>query len=114
MFTRKTRLALSFLRRRASLNNNSDVLSRSSSINEAACAAADAAPFVGADAVLETDVVFWLNKLHAEREAFVEDCVEIKNLRRVPRHRRDACSMAWRYWFLAAQPSQEGRVIAEK
>ena len=29
--------------------------SRSSSINAAACAAADAAPFVGADAVLETD-----------------------------------------------------------
>ena len=29
--------------------------SRSSSINDAACAAADAAPFVGADAVLETD-----------------------------------------------------------
>ena len=49
-------------------------------------------------------------------------CVEIRILRRVraessrrpPRHRRDACSMAWRYRFLAARPSQVGRVIAEK
>ena len=36
------------------LNNNSDVLSRSSSINDAACAAADVAPS-STDAVLETD-----------------------------------------------------------
>ena len=28
------------------------------------------------------------------------------------RHRRDACSMAWRCRFLAARPSQDGRVIA--
>ena len=49
-------------------------------------------------------------------------CVEIKILRRVraessrrpPRHRRDACSMAWRCRFLAARPSQDGRVVAEK
>ena len=47
-------------------------------------------------------------------------CVEIKILRRVqssrrpPRHRRDACSMAWRCRFLTARPSQDGRVIAEK
>ena len=49
-------------------------------------------------------------------------CVEIKILRRVraessrrpPRHRCDACSMAWRCRFLAARPSQDGRVIAEK
>ena len=42
-------------------------------------------------------------------------CVEIKILRRVPpRHRRDACSMAWRCRFLAARPSQDGRLIAEK
>ena len=49
-------------------------------------------------------------------------CVEIKLLRRVraesprrpPRHRRDACLMAWRCRFLAARPSQYGRVIAEK
>ena len=49
-------------------------------------------------------------------------CVEIKILRRVraelsrrpPRHRRDVCSMAWRCRFLAARPSQDGRVIAEK
>ena len=41
-------------------------------------------------------------------------CVEIKILRRVraessrrpPRHRRDACSMAWRCRFLAARPSR--------
>ena len=45
-------------------------------------------------------------------KAMVEACVEIKILRRV--HRRDACSMAWRCRFLAARPSQEGRVIAEK
>ena len=49
-------------------------------------------------------------------------CVEIKILRRgraessrrPPRHRRDACSMAWRGRFLTARPSQDGRVIAEK
>ena len=52
----------------------------------------------------------------------VDDCVEIKVLRRVrakssrrpPRHRRDACSIAWRCRLLAARPSQVGRVIAEK
>ena len=49
-------------------------------------------------------------------------CVEIKILRRVraessrrpARHRRDARSMAWRCRFLAARPSQDSRVIAEK
>ena len=54
--------------------------------------------------------------------AYVLDCVEIKILRRVhaessrrpPRHRRDACSMAWRCRFLTARPSQDGSVIAEK
>ena len=52
----------------------------------------------------------------------VAACVEIKILRRVraessrrpPRHRHDACSMAWRCRFLAARPSQDGSVIAEK
>ena len=44
----------------------------------------------------------------------VATCVEIKILRRVPRHRRDACSIAWRCRFLAARPSQVGRAIAEK
>ena len=52
----------------------------------------------------------------------VAHCVEIKILRRVraessrrpPRRRRDACSMAWRCRFLAARPSQDARVIAEK
>jgi hypothetical protein len=47
-------------------------------------------------------------------------CVEIKFFRRVllnrraPRHRRDACSMAWRGGSLTARRSQQGRVIAEK
>ena len=49
-------------------------------------------------------------------------CVEIKILRRVraessrrpPRHRRDACSIAWWCSFLTARPSQHGRAIAEK
>ena len=49
-------------------------------------------------------------------------CAEIKILRRVraessrrpPRHRRDACSMAWRCRFLAVRRSQDGRVIADK
>ena len=57
-----------------------------------------------------------------EATPVVMDCVEIKILRRVraesssrpPRHRRDACSMAWRCRFLAARASQDGRVIAEK
>ena len=40
-------------------------------------------------------------------------CVEIKIIRRV-RHRRDACSMAWRCRFLTARRSQRGRVVAEK
>ena len=61
--------------------------------------------------------------VHACRNAFdAMRCVEIKILRRVraesprrpPRHRRDACSMAWRCRFLAARRNQVGRVIAEK
>ena len=52
----------------------------------------------------------------------VATCVEIKILRHVraessrcsSRHRRAACSTAWRCWFLTARPSQDGRVIAEK
>ena len=54
--------------------------------------------------------------------AAASTCVEIKILRRVraesprrpPRHRRDACSMAWRCRFLAARRSQHGRVITGK
>ena len=54
--------------------------------------------------------------------AKVVGCVKIKILRHVraessrrpPRHRRDACSMAWRCRFLAARPSQDRRVVAEK
>ncbi len=49
-------------------------------------------------------------------------CVEIKILRRgraesprrPRRHRRDACSTAWRCRFLAARPYQHGRIVAEK
>ena len=55
-------------------------------------------------------------------DARVKICVEIKILRRAraessrrpPRHRRDACSMAWRCRFLTARPCQGGHVIAEK
>ena len=51
----------------------------------------------------------------------VTGCVE-SNLRRVrpesprrpPRHRRDACSIAWRCRFLTARRSQRGHVVAEK
>ena len=58
----------------------------------------------------------------AWRVVTVALCVEIKILRRVRaessrrplRHRHDACSMAWRCRFLAARPSQDGSVIAEK
>ena len=55
------------------------------------------------------------------RVVHVEACVEIKILRRVraessrrpPRHRRGACSMAWRCRFLTARRSQHGSVIAK-
>ena len=52
----------------------------------------------------------------ARAPAWVESRVEIKILRRLrpPRHRRDACSMAWRCRFLTARWSQHGCVIAEK
>ena len=30
------------------------------------------------------------------------------------RHRRDACSTAWRCRFLPARPYQHGRIVAEK
>ena len=61
-------------------------------------------------------------KIESGTSYVVDGCVEVKILRRVraessrrpPRHRRDACSMAWRCRFLAARPSQVGRVIAEK
>ena len=64
----------------------------------------------------------WCFKAYQENDREVVNTVEIKILRRVraessrppPRHRRDACSMAWRYRFLTARPSQDGRVIAEK
>ena len=63
------------------------------------------------------DVVDFLTE-----QASVMNCVEIKNFwrvraessRRPPRHRRDACSMAWQCRFLTARPSQNSRVIAGK
>ena len=63
----------------------------------------------------------WARGHHCHHNLVI-GCVEIKILRRVRaessrrprRHRRAACSMAWRCRFLAAHPSQDGRVIAEK
>ena len=63
------------------------------------------------------DVVEFLTE-----QASVMNCVEIKifwrvraeSSRRPPRHRRDACSMAWQCRFLTARPSQNSRVIAGK
>ena len=59
-------------------------------------------------------------RLHPRRSA--RSCVKTKILRHIraessrrpPRHRRDACSMAWRCRFLAARRSQHGRVITGK
>ena len=66
----------------------------------------------------------WSRQLRWFQRTFfwLTTCVEIKILRRVraessrrpPRHRRDACSMAWRCRFLTARPSQDNHVIAEK
>ena len=64
----------------------------------------------------------WCFKAYQENDREVVNTVEIKILRRVraessrppPRHRRDACSMAWRCRFITARPSQDGRVIARK
>ena len=36
-------------------------------------------------------------------------CLRAESLRRPSRHRRDACSLAWRCRFLAARPSQDGQ-----
>ena len=82
-------------------------------------------------ALLTIAFLFFSEELYASRiegwavticGCCVWHCVEIKILRRVraessrrpPRHRRDACSMAWRCRFLTARRSQDGRVIAEK
>ena len=42
------------------------------------------------------------------------DATPARLSRRPPRHRRDACSIAWRCRCLTARRSQPGRVIAEK
>ena len=60
-------------------------------------------------------------KKNSELRSDVNSFAEIKILRRVraessrrpPRHRRDACSIAWWCSFRAARPNQDGRVIAE-
>ena len=67
-----------------------------------------------------TELVNELARKYEER-ARVAACVEIKILRRgraessrqPPRHRRDACSMAWRCRFFTARRNQRGHVIAE-
>ena len=64
----------------------------------------------------------WRRALDAAGDDIVRTCVEINILRRVraessrrpPRHRCDACSMAWRCRFVTARRSRHGRVIAEK
>ena len=67
-------------------------------------------------------VQMFSNVCDPDGAAYVQSCAEIKILRRVraessrrpPRHRRDACSMAWRCRFLAARRNQRGHAIAEK
>ena len=54
------------------------------------------------------------NPLHPVWKSKILRRVRAESSRRPPRHRRDACSMAWRCRFLAARQSQDGRVIAEK
>ena len=74
------------------------------------------------DSVVEMTLLEILTGKGGYYPGLVPLCVEIKILRRVcaeswrrpPRHRRDACSIAWRRRFLAARPSQDGRAIAEK
>ena len=83
----------------------------------------DGRPRVVAVAILSRlPLLLRVRRLYRWAARAVEACVEIKILRRVraksspppPRHRRDACAMAWRCRFLAARPSQDGRVVAEK
>ena len=67
-------------------------------------------------------LLFLIEAVEKLNAFIVVHCVEIKVLlrvraessRRPPRHRRDACSRAWRCRFLAARPSQDGSAIAEK
>ena len=69
-----------------------------------------------------SDGTFPVVELRQGPEGEVGACVEIRILRRVrpesprrpPRHRHDACSMAWRCRSITTRWSQHGRVIAEK
>ena len=69
-----------------------------------------------------SDGTFPVVELRQGPEGEVGACVEIRILRRVrpesprrpPRHRRDACLMAWRCRVLTARWSQRAHVIAEK
>ena len=63
---------------------------------------------VGGDSV----EVAWAPPL-SDGGAAVRSRAESKILR-PPRHRRDACSMAWRCRFPTARRSQRGRIIAAK
>ena len=84
--------------------------------------AAAHAPIVSGVALMPPSTSMSTSKLRSTIHLRIFSCVKIKILRRVraessrrpPRHRRDACSMAWRCRILAARPSQDGRVIAEK
>ena len=42
----------------------------------------------------------------------ISGAINAESSRRPPRHRRDACSIAWRCRFLTARQSQHGSVIA--
>ena len=70
---------------------------------------------------LQLEAIYEIKKAHHDAYSFgpvwkpkILRRIRVESSRRPPRHRRDACSMAWRCRFFAARPSQDGRVIAEK
>ena len=62
----------------------------------------------------ETVCIKCINMVGVSAEIKILRRVRAESSRRPPRHRHDACSMAWPCRFLAARPSQVGSVIAEK
>ena len=99
------------------------------SIDKIADAVADPTRVVGTHFFSPANVMKLLENVRGARTgdaavaaAMALGSVKIKILRRVRaessrrphRHRRDACSTAWRCEFLTARPSQDGRVVAEK